>query len=85
MTRSPNRRSRLTGAILWAPGLLVALGAAVATAHGLYEVAADAGVPHPIAWLYPLITDGLALSPTPPPTPDHLTRTNGRRSRSPGR
>jgi hypothetical protein len=39
----------------------VALGAAVATAHGLYEVAAGAGVPNLIAWLYPLITDGLAL------------------------
>jgi hypothetical protein len=41
--------------------LAVALGAAVATAHGLYEVAAGAGVPTAIAWLYPLITDGLAL------------------------
>ncbi|MCO1659204.1 DUF2637 domain-containing protein [Pseudonocardia humida] len=33
----------------------------MATVHGLYEVAAAAGVPGPIAWLYPLITDGLAL------------------------
>jgi hypothetical protein len=48
-------------AALWLPGLLVALGAGVATAHGLYEVALGAGVPQPIAWLYPLITDGLAL------------------------
>jgi hypothetical protein len=48
-------------AAVWLPGLLVALGAGVATAHGLYEVAAAAGAPEPIAWLYPLITDGLAL------------------------
>jgi hypothetical protein len=46
---------------LWVPGLAVALGAAVATAHGLYEVALAAAVPAGIAWLYPLITDGLAL------------------------
>ena len=37
------------------------LGAAAATAHGLYEVALAAAVPSGIAWLYPLITDGLAL------------------------
>jgi hypothetical protein len=46
---------------VWAAGLLVALGAGVATAHGLYEVATAARVPAAIAWLYPLITDGLAL------------------------
>ncbi|MBC3190932.1 hypothetical protein H7X46_07635 [Pseudonocardia sp. C8] len=46
---------------IWVPGLAVAVGAAVATAHGLFEVAAAAGVPTGIAWLYPLITDGLAL------------------------
>jgi hypothetical protein len=46
---------------VWAAGLVVAVGAGAATAHGLYEVAAAAGVPAPIAWLYPLITDGLAL------------------------
>ncbi len=57
--RRPSRR--LVRAALWAPGLAVALGAAVATAHGLYEVAAAAAVPAGIAWLYPLITDGLAL------------------------
>ena len=45
----------------WAAGLVVATGAGVATAHGLYQVAAAATVPGPIAWLYPLITDGLAL------------------------
>ncbi len=46
---------------MWAAGLVVAAGAGVATAHGLYEVAAAAQVPAGIAWLYPLITDGLAL------------------------
>lgn len=45
----------------WVAGLVVALGAGVATAHGLFEVAAAAGVPFVIACLYPLITDGLAL------------------------
>jgi hypothetical protein len=47
--------------VIWLAGLLVAIGAAVATAHGLYEVAVAARVPAAIAWLYPLITDGLAL------------------------
>src|SRR3954464_1099442 len=42
-------------------GLLVAAGAAVATAHVLFEVSRAAGVPAGVAWLYPLITDGLAL------------------------
>jgi hypothetical protein len=46
---------------VWSAGLLVALGAASTTAHGLYEVARAAGTPAGIAWLYPLITDGLAL------------------------
>ena len=46
---------------VWAAGLVVASGAGVATAHGLFQVAAAAGVPRAIAWLYPLITDGLAL------------------------
>ena len=46
---------------LWLPGLVVAAGAAIATAHGLYEVARAAGVPTPVAALYPLIGDGLAL------------------------
>lgn len=54
-------RGPLGRAVVWLPGLAVALGAAVATAHGLYEVAEAAGVPVGIAWLYPLITDGLAL------------------------
>jgi hypothetical protein len=46
---------------IWLPGLVVAVGAAVATAHGLYETAVAARVPAGIAWLYPVITDGLAL------------------------
>jgi hypothetical protein len=56
-----HRSPRPVRAALWLPGLAVALGAAVATAHGLYEVALAAAVPAGIAWLYPLITDGLAL------------------------
>ena len=56
-----HRPRRATRAALWLPGLVVALGAAAATAHGLYEVALAAAVPAGIAWLYPLITDGLAL------------------------
>src|SRR5262249_35047558 len=44
----------------WAAGLVVAAGARLATAHGLYQVAAASHVPTPIAWLYPRITDGLA-------------------------
>jgi len=57
----PEPGRRVVRAAIWLPGLAVALGAAVATAHGLYEVAAAARVPSGIAWLYPLITDGLAL------------------------
>src|SRR4051794_35443098 len=53
--------SRALRTAIWLPGLAVAVGAAVATAHGLYEVAVAARVPDGIAWLYPLITDGLAL------------------------
>jgi hypothetical protein len=48
------------GTILTA-ALTVAAGAGVATAHGLYQVAAAARVTPTIAWLYPLMTDGLAL------------------------
>src|SRR3954471_24691050 len=57
----PTARRGGKGALLWLPGLAVALGAAIATAHGLFEVAVAARVPTGIAWLYPLITDGLAL------------------------
>ena len=56
-----HRSRRAARATLWLPGLVVALGAAAATAHGLYQVALAAAVPAGIAWLYPLITDGLAL------------------------
>ena len=54
-------RRVVRAAVVWLPGLAVALGAAAATAHGLFEVALAARVPAGIAWLYPLITDGLAL------------------------
>ncbi|GLZ49482.1 hypothetical protein Acsp06_56670 [Actinomycetospora sp. NBRC 106375] len=68
-TGGPSAEARPGGAppggarlgVLWLPGLAVALGAAVATAHGLFEVAIASRVPAGIAWLYPLITDGLAL------------------------
>ena len=50
-----------TGWRLWLPALFVAVGAVAATAYGLYEVAVAARVPPELAWLYPLITDGLAL------------------------
>jgi hypothetical protein len=58
--RTTDRPLRRRGAV-WVAGLVVALGAGVATAHGLYGVATAARVPAGIAWLYPLITDGLAL------------------------
>lgn len=57
----PRSGDRTVRAVIWLPGLAVALGAAVATAHGLFETAVAARVPAGIAWLYPLITDGLAL------------------------
>ncbi len=58
MTRHGTHNGRTP---VWLAGLVVAVGAGVATAHGLYEVAIAARVPAGIAWLYPLITDGLAL------------------------
>jgi hypothetical protein len=60
-TNQDERRVEPGRQAVWAAGLVVATGAGVATAHGLYQVAAAAQVPAPIAWLYPLITDGLAL------------------------
>ena len=57
----PGSGARALRAAIWLPGLAVAVGAAAATAHGLYETAVAARVPAGIAWLYPLITDGLAL------------------------
>jgi hypothetical protein len=49
------------GVLIWVAGLVVVLAAGAATAHGLYEVALASRAPAGIAWLYPLITDGLAL------------------------
>ena len=46
---------------VWWAGLAVAAAAAAATAHGLYAVAAASDVPWPVAALYPVMTDGLAL------------------------
>lgn len=46
---------------VWWAGLVVACAAAAATAHGLYAVAAASDVPWPVAVLYPVMTDGLAL------------------------
>jgi uncharacterized protein DUF2637 len=57
----PVAAARRGRGVVWGAGLLVAIGAGVATAHGLYQVALAAQVPAAIAWLYPLITDGLAL------------------------
>lgn len=58
---TPPEVTRARLGLVWIAGLLVAIGAGVATAHGLYEVALAARVPRVLAWLYPLITDGLAL------------------------
>jgi hypothetical protein len=49
------------GAAVWVAGLVVVVAAGAATAHGLYEVALGSRTPAGIAWLYPVITDGLAL------------------------
>ena len=49
------------GWMVWLAGLIVVVAAGAATAHGLYEVARGSGTPAGIAWLYPVITDGLAL------------------------
>jgi hypothetical protein len=60
-TPTPDTTStRGRGSILTA-ALTVATAAGLATAHGLFQVAAASRVPTPVAWLYPLITDGLAL------------------------
>ena len=56
-----HRQGRWANRGVWASGLLVAVGAAVATAHGLYAVVLATGTLPLIAGLYPLITDGLAL------------------------
>lgn len=46
---------------VWTAGLIVVVAAGAATAHGLYVVALGSGTTAGIAWLYPVITDGLAL------------------------
>lgn len=62
MSSQQSNRSRDRQALMvWVPGFLVAIGAGAATAHGLFTVATASGVPGAIAWVYPLITDGLAL------------------------
>lgn len=48
-------------ALIAIPAGAVAAGAVLATGHGLHEVALAAGVDDPIAWVYPVITDGLAM------------------------
>lgn len=58
--RSRHARSGRRDGVWWA-GLVVACAAAAATAHGLYAVAAASDVPWPVASLYPVMTDGLAL------------------------
>lgn len=57
----PGEHRTWTTTGVWVAGLLVAVAAAAATAHGLYEVVRAAGNPPVIAGLYPLLTDGLAL------------------------
>lgn len=58
LKRGPENRA---GWRVVAPALLVAVCAVAATAHGLFEVAVASNVPWPIAALYPVVTDGLAL------------------------
>lgn len=58
---SADRWSRVTKAAALLMALVVAVGAGVATAEGLYSVARMSGRPPLIAGLYPLITDGLAI------------------------
>jgi hypothetical protein len=50
---NPGRPSEIAPAVRHSAGVL--------TAHGLIEVALGSGVPVTIGWLYPVITDGLAL------------------------
>lgn len=59
MSRKHLRQIRRDG--VWWAGLVVACAAAAATAHGLYAVAEASDVPWPVAVLYPVMTDGLAL------------------------
>ena len=61
MIRPPKHLRRPARDGVWWAGLVVAVAAAAATAHGLYAVAAASDVPWPVAALYPVMTDGLAL------------------------
>lgn len=49
------------GRVMRLAGWVVAVSAAVLTAHGLTEVALGSNVPSGIAWMYPVITDGLGV------------------------
>ena len=57
----PDHAGRFATRGMLAAAVTVALAAGITTAHGLYEVAVAAEIPADIAWLYPVITDGLAL------------------------
>lgn len=61
MTETPKHLRRPARDGVWWAGLVVATAAAAATSHGLYAVAAASDVPWPVAGLYPVMTDGLAL------------------------
>lgn len=58
---SPRPDGRWSARGTVAAAVVVAVAAGATTAHGLYEVAVAAQIPPRIAWLYPVITDGLAL------------------------
>ena len=58
---STDRWPRVAKAAALTMAVVVAVGAGVATAEGLYSVARMSGRPPLIAGLYPLITDGLAI------------------------
>jgi hypothetical protein len=53
--------SRARRGTVWAVTIAVTAGAAWLTAHGLHEVAVASRVPSGRAWVYPLVTDGMAL------------------------
>ena len=61
VTEAPKHLRRPVRDGVWWAGLVVAVAAAAATAHGLYAVAVASDVPWPVAGLYPVMTDGLAL------------------------
>jgi hypothetical protein len=61
VTRDRHGARDVGRATVWCAVFGVVLAAGAATAHGLFEVARAATVEPGIAWLYPVITDGLAL------------------------